>query len=345
MDNAVDEWEALHQGTGRETFDSPGRFDLGSVPALARRQSTRQDKRHPAAQSTDRSRRAQQEPVHRERTAVRHQPQQPRQQRQTSRAKHRRPEQDQPFEHREPGQASSAWPEPTAGRQEPPPAPSRYFPESRTDGREIWPGYFGADEFERYPEQPTTPKFEPAVLSERGRFDPWEAGSPQEWEQAPFSGREQHSPAGGHELFGQPGPGRGIARQDGYAEPESREAEQPEPPRFEHRSLVRPYARTGGRTRPAQELNLDTLVSTSASGRRYEAAETPEKQFICDLCAEVRSIAEIAAYARLPLGVVKVIVDDLARAGAVDIHQTGFVLTDRSSQDFMSRILDGLRAL
>ncbi|PWV78588.1 Protein of unknown function [Prauserella marina] len=288
---------------------------------------------------------------------MRHQPQQarqPRQQRQQGRAKHRRPEQDQPFEQWEPGheQTASALRQPVAESQAP--SASRSLPGSQPDGREIWPGDVEANEFERYPEQPTTPRFESAVLSEHGRFDPWEAeprrvAREPEWKQAPFSEREQHLPAGGHELFGQPAghvePGRGFARQGGPAEPEPHDAEQQEPPRFEHRSLVRPYARTGGRTRPAQELNLDTLVSTSASGRRYEAAETPEKQFICDLCVEVRSIAEIAAYARLPLGVVKVIVDDLARAGAVDIHQTGFVLTDRSSQDFMSRILDGLRAL
>ncbi|PXY20182.1 DUF742 domain-containing protein [Prauserella flavalba] len=117
------------------------------------------------------------------------------------------------------------------------------------------------------------------------------------------------------------------------------------PARFEHRSLVRPYARTGGRTRPGQDLQLESLVATSERGRRYLGAATTVQRFICDLCVEVRSVAEVAAYSRLPLNVAKVIVDDLAAAGAVEIQQPGMLLTDRSSRDFMSRILEGLRAL
>ncbi|MEU6647399.1 DUF742 domain-containing protein [Saccharomonospora sp. NPDC046836] len=117
------------------------------------------------------------------------------------------------------------------------------------------------------------------------------------------------------------------------------------PARFEHRSLVRPYARTGGRTRPGQDLQLESLVSTSARGRHYLGAVTTVQRFICDLCVDVRSVAEIAAYARLPLGVVKVIVDDLAEAGALQIQQPGLLASDRDARDFMARILDGLRTL
>lgn len=119
----------------------------------------------------------------------------------------------------------------------------------------------------------------------------------------------------------------------------------PAPPRFAHHSLVRPYARTGGRTRPRRDLALEALVVTTPAGQYYHGVSSPEERFICDLCVEVHSVAEIAAYARLPLGVVKVIVDDLARVGSVEIQQPGFVLTDRSSHDFMTRILDGLKAL
>ncbi|CAM2791634.1 DUF742 domain-containing protein [Saccharomonospora xinjiangensis] len=117
------------------------------------------------------------------------------------------------------------------------------------------------------------------------------------------------------------------------------------PPHFTHRSLVRPYARTGGRTRPAKELALEALVVTTDRGRRYEGVVSPEQRFICDLCVDVHSVAEIAAFARLPLGVVKVLVDDLAHARAVDIQRPGFVLADRDSHDFMERILNGLRSL
>jgi len=109
--------------------------------------------------------------------------------------------------------------------------------------------------------------------------------------------------------------------------------------------LVRPYARTGGRTKPARELALEALVVTTERGRRYEGVESPEQRFICDLCVDVHSVAEIAAFARLPLGVVKVLVDDLSRVGAVEIRRPGFVLDDKGSQEFMQRILNGLRSL
>lgn len=121
----------------------------------------------------------------------------------------------------------------------------------------------------------------------------------------------------------------------------------PAPRRRTHRSLVRPYARTGGRVRPATDLQLESLVSTYdvAGAMAAGAVATTVQRFICDLCVEVKSVAEIAAYARLPLGVVKVMVSDLADAGAVTIQRPGMLLGDRSSQAFMERILEGLKAL
>lgn len=132
-------------------------------------------------------------------------------------------------------------------------------------------------------------------------------------------------------------------------EPSPPESPPPEPrsspPKFPRRALVRPYTRTGGRTRPRQELALEALVMTTARGLGYAAMASPEERFICELCVEAYSIAEIAAYARLPIGVVKVIVDDLSTAGAVEIRQPGLVLADSSSYHFMSRLLEGLRSL
>ncbi|WP_037318048.1 DUF742 domain-containing protein [Amycolatopsis orientalis] len=110
-------------------------------------------------------------------------------------------------------------------------------------------------------------------------------------------------------------------------------------------SRVRPYTRTGGRTRTAHDLALEALVSTSDDGRRYRGVRTIEHRQICDLCLDTRSIAEIAAHLRLPLGVVKVLVGDMADAGLVLIHQTELILGDSSSRAFMERVLQGLRAL
>ncbi|MGW3963117.1 DUF742 domain-containing protein [Amycolatopsis sp. NPDC005003] len=110
-------------------------------------------------------------------------------------------------------------------------------------------------------------------------------------------------------------------------------------------SRVRPYARTGGRTRSDHNLALEALVSTSDDGRRYRGVRSVEHRRICDLCLDTRSVAEIAAHLRLPLGVVKVLVGDMADIGLVLIHQTELILGDRSSREFMERVLAGLRAL
>jgi|SRR5947207_7433763 len=110
-------------------------------------------------------------------------------------------------------------------------------------------------------------------------------------------------------------------------------------------SRVRPYTRTGGRTRSDHNLALEALVSTSDDGRRYRGVRSIEHRRICDLCLDTRSVAEIAAHLRLPLGVVKVLVGDMADLGLVHIHQTELILGDRSSREFMERVLAGLRAL
>ncbi|HWD04313.1 MAG TPA: DUF742 domain-containing protein [Amycolatopsis sp.] len=111
------------------------------------------------------------------------------------------------------------------------------------------------------------------------------------------------------------------------------------------RSRVRPYARTRGRTRSDHNLALEALVSTSDDGRRYRGVRSIEHRRICDLCLDTRSVAEIAAHLHLPLGVVKVLVGDMADIGLVLIHQTDLVLGDRSSREFMERVLQGLRNL
>jgi hypothetical protein len=116
-------------------------------------------------------------------------------------------------------------------------------------------------------------------------------------------------------------------------------------PRGSVGSRVRPYTRTGGRTRSDHNLALEALVSTSDDGRRYRGVRSVEHRRICDLCLDTRSVAEIAAHLRLPLGVVKVLVGDMSDIGLVLIHQTQLILGDRSSRDFMERVLAGLRAL
>ncbi|WP_245633938.1 DUF742 domain-containing protein [Amycolatopsis jejuensis] len=123
------------------------------------------------------------------------------------------------------------------------------------------------------------------------------------------------------------------------------EPSQPVSPAPPVKSRVRPYARTRGRTRSDHNLALEALVSTSDEGRRYRGVRSIEHRRICDLCLDTRSVAEIAAHLHLPLGVVKVLVGDMADIGLVLLHQTELVLGDRSSREFMERVLRGLRNL
>ncbi|WNI19811.1 DUF742 domain-containing protein [Streptomyces sp. ITFR-21] len=110
--------------------------------------------------------------------------------------------------------------------------------------------------------------------------------------------------------------------------------------------LVRPYAMTGGRTRPRYQLAIEALVSTAADPERLRG-QLPEHQRICLLCREVKSVAEISALLSIPLGVVRILVADLAEAGLVAIHQPGGDAAAGGQPDvtLLERVLSGLRKL
>ena len=109
--------------------------------------------------------------------------------------------------------------------------------------------------------------------------------------------------------------------------------------------LVRPYFRTHGRTRPTRDLPVETLVSTTARGRAVVRGSTSEETEICSLCQTSQSVAEVAARRRIPLGVARVLLSDLADRGLVAVHNTRSSSGNRPSMDLMHRILRGLHAL
>lgn len=95
-----------------------------------------------------------------------------------------------------------------------------------------------------------------------------------------------------------------------------------EEPEEETRS-VRPYAVTGGRVRSASSnLPLEALVEVlpdPGGGRRLP----PEKRAILRHAAQTYvSVIELSALLHLPIGVVRVVVADLADAGYVRVHTT-----------------------
>lgn len=107
---------------------------------------------------------------------------------------------------------------------------------------------------------------------------------------------------------------------------------------------IRPYAWTGGRTKSAHRLELETLVSTSEQCHAARL-ERVEHHSIADLCRHPRSVAEVGATLGVPLGVAKVLLGDMAELGLVVVHRT---VTDSGSAphlDLMERVLSGLRRL
>jgi hypothetical protein len=88
---------------------------------------------------------------------------------------------------------------------------------------------------------------------------------------------------------------------------------------------VRPYAMTGGRTRPTHDdLETETLISTTSVGEQTPKL-TVEQRAIAALCHDILSIAEVSAHLHLPLGVIRVLVGDMAEEHLVIVHRPAHV--------------------
>ncbi|HEX2299522.1 MAG TPA: DUF742 domain-containing protein [Pseudonocardiaceae bacterium] len=112
------------------------------------------------------------------------------------------------------------------------------------------------------------------------------------------------------------------------------------------RRLVRPYTWTRGRTRPVQDLALETLISASGRDpdpRRIIAAS--EYQAVVELCAQPCSVAEVAALLVLPLGIARVLLADMIDLGLVRVHDTAVEPGDQPDLELMERVLAGLHRL
>jgi hypothetical protein len=88
---------------------------------------------------------------------------------------------------------------------------------------------------------------------------------------------------------------------------------------------VRPYFLTGGRARTRRPLLVHTLVSVSRYDMVFAASLTREARSLYDSARTTSSVAELSARCDLPLGVTRVVIDDLAANDRMTIHdsQTG----------------------
>ncbi|MFF7727308.1 DUF742 domain-containing protein [Streptomyces sp. NPDC008001] len=117
---------------------------------------------------------------------------------------------------------------------------------------------------------------------------------------------------------------------------------------------VRPYSLAGGRPRRCRLLLVETFVAaldadgTSPGRGPGEGARhprvPPEGRAILELCHRLRSVAEIAALLRMPLGAVRVLLLELAEQGRVRVFDTAHG-TGRPDRVLLERVLGGLRRL
>jgi hypothetical protein len=108
--------------------------------------------------------------------------------------------------------------------------------------------------------------------------------------------------------------------------------------------LVRPYTVTGGRTQPRYKLALEALVTANVYEPRDLSVLAPECQAILQFCLDWRSVAEISAVLRMPLGVARILVADMSADGLVRIHQRDDS-EGRPDLNLLERVLSGLRKI
>jgi len=108
--------------------------------------------------------------------------------------------------------------------------------------------------------------------------------------------------------------------------------------------LVRPYTVTGGRTQPRYQLQVEALVTATVYEPRDLSALAPECQAILQFCRDWRSVAEISAVLRLPLGVARILIADMGADGLVRIHQREDA-EGRPDRNLLERVLSGLRKI
>lgn len=107
--------------------------------------------------------------------------------------------------------------------------------------------------------------------------------------------------------------------------------------------LVRPYVRTGGRTRPSKDVRLESLVF-AATGTH--PGLNPDARRVLALFAPSQggglSVAEIASTLALPPSTTRILVADLIEQGLMTLAQGQD--DARPAIPLLERVLHGLRA-
>lgn len=112
--------------------------------------------------------------------------------------------------------------------------------------------------------------------------------------------------------------------------------------------VERPFAVTDGRTEPAIQLDLVSIVRASGDA---PVNLDPLLREVLGTCTRATAVAEVAARLRRPIVVTKILLSDLIQMGAailVDRLGLPAVDDDRNSQErlkVLEDLLDGLRRI
>ena len=109
--------------------------------------------------------------------------------------------------------------------------------------------------------------------------------------------------------------------------------------------VVRPYAVTKGRTLPSGEQSFGLIDLVVATGERPPAhfRPGPEHRRILSLCGRPIPIVDLISEIDLPIGVVRVLLGDLAGEGMLQVIYTQS--EPGTEQRLLRMVLDGLESL
>jgi len=108
--------------------------------------------------------------------------------------------------------------------------------------------------------------------------------------------------------------------------------------------VVRPYALTGGLTRPAgQRFDLLDMVGVVRRAGDSMPDLPPEQVEVLQRCQIPAPLVDLAADMDLPVGVIRILVSDLRERGLVTIHRAQ--PAGLGDLKILQEVVDGLRRI
>jgi len=108
--------------------------------------------------------------------------------------------------------------------------------------------------------------------------------------------------------------------------------------------VVRPYALTGGLTRPSgQRFDLLDMVGVVRRAAQEMPQLPPEQAEVLQRCQIPAPLVDLATDLDLPVGVIRILVSDLRERGLVTIHRAQ--PAGVGDLKILQEVVDGLRRL